>query len=66
MRECIRCRTEMVEDLIIRSSSELPRFVITTEGLFGKTIGKVKAAVCPACGEISIYIEDTTKLRELN
>ena len=31
--------------------------------LFGGRIGKPKVAVCPQCGEISLYIEDVEKLR---
>ena len=66
MRECIRCKTEMVEDLIVRDSDDASRLVITTDKFFAKTLGKVKAAVCPNCGEISIYLDDTTKLREFS
>ena len=62
MRECIRCKTEMVEDLNIRDSGQLTSLIIV-KGTFGKTFGKVKAAVCPSCGEISIYLEDTAKLK---
>ena len=64
MRACIRCKTEMVEDLIIRDSNDATRLVITNDKFFAKNFGKVCAAVCPECGEISIYIEDTTKLKE--
>ncbi len=65
MRECIRCKTEMIEDLIIRDTGDATRLVITNNKFFAKNLGKVKAAVCPQCGEISIYLEDTDKLREL-
>jgi hypothetical protein len=54
----------MVEDLIIRDSGDATRIVLNAPGFFGKTLGKVKAAACPNCGEISIYLEDTDKLRE--
>jgi len=64
MRQCIRCKAEMVEDLIIRDSGDATRIVINTQGFFGKNLGKVKAAVCPECGEISIYLDDLTKLKE--
>lgn len=64
MRECIRCKTEMVEDLNIRDSGQFTSIIIHTQGVFGKTLGKVKAAVCPSCGEISIYLEDTDKLND--
>ena len=31
--------------------------------LFGGRIGKPKVAICPKCGEVSIYIEDVDKLK---
>ena len=31
--------------------------------LFGGRIGKPKVAICPNCGEVSIYIEDVKKLK---
>ena len=30
--------------------------------LFGGRIGKPKVAICPKCGEVSIYLEDVSKL----
>ncbi len=65
MRECIRCKAEMIEDLIIRDTGDATRLIITNNKFFAKSFGKVKAAVCPQCGEISIHLEDTDKLREL-
>ena len=62
MRECIRCKAEMVEDLILRDSDDASRLSITTDQFFAKNLGRVRAAVCPGCGEISIYLEDTAKL----
>ena len=65
MRTCIRCGAEMVEDLIIRDSGDATRLIITNNKFFAKNLGKVQAAVCPECGEVSIYIEDTAKVKEL-
>jgi hypothetical protein len=64
MRECIRCKTEMIENLIVRDSNDASRLVLTNDKFFAKVFGKVKAAACPNCGEISIYIEDTDKLND--
>lgn len=64
MRQCIRCKTEMVEDLNIRDSGQFTSIIVHTHGLLGKNLGKVKAAVCPNCGEISLYLEDTAKLKQ--
>ena len=31
--------------------------------LFGGRVGKPKVAICPECGEVSIYVEDLHKLK---
>ena len=31
--------------------------------LFGGRIGKPNVAICPACGEVSIYLDDIEKLK---
>lgn len=64
MRQCIRCKAEMVEDLILRAGGDAGNVIVSTNKFFGKSFGKVHAAVCPECGEISIYIEDTAKLKD--
>jgi len=64
MRQCIRCKTEMVEDLTIRDSGDATAIILTNNKFFAKNLGKVKAAACPECGEISLYIEDTEKLKD--
>ena len=32
--------------------------------LFGGRLGAPSVAICPNCGEVSIYLEDTAKLRK--
>lgn len=32
--------------------------------LFGGRIGKPNVAICPNCGEVSIYLEDVGKLKD--
>jgi hypothetical protein len=34
-------------------------------GIFAKRIEKPKVAICPKCGEISLYIEDTDEISHL-
>jgi len=36
--------------------------VLGENKLFGGRIGKPKVAICPKCGEVSIYVEDVKKL----
>ncbi len=64
MRKCIRCQTEMIENLDIKVDMQGYGIKITRYGVFGDTVQKPKVAVCPACGETSLYIEDTSKLKK--
>lgn len=64
MRKCLRCGAEMVEDCGVRQTNSMCGIVITeSEKLFARDLGKVKAAVCPECGEVSLYIENLEKLK---
>lgn len=63
MRKYIRCRTEMIEKLDVKLDMTGYGIKITQEGGWGNTIQKPKIAVCPSCGEVSLYIEDTFKLK---
>lgn len=60
MRKCIRCGAEMEENFTITSGTGI---VVRREGLSMKSV-KPKVAVCPKCGEVSIYIEDFSKLKK--
>lgn len=64
MRECIRCKTEMQENCDIRVQGAGYGIVLASDEnkLFGGRIGKPKVAICPKCGEVSIYLEDIGKL----
>lgn len=64
MRECIRCKTAMQENCDIRVQGAGYGIVLASDEnkLFGGRIGKPKVAICPKCGEVSIYLEDTGKL----
>jgi len=64
MRQCIRCGAEMVEGCGVRQADSASGVVIMeSEKFFARQIGKLKAAVCPKCGEVSLYIENTERLR---
>lgn len=65
MRECIRCKAEMREDCGIKVEGASYGIVMSTEGdkIFKGRIGKPKVAICPQCGEVSMYIEDVAKLQ---
>lgn len=65
MRKCIRCNTEMKEDCTIKVQGAGYGIVMSTEKdrLIKGRIGEPSVAICPNCGEVSIYIKDTSKLR---
>lgn len=64
MRKCMRCQTEMVENCSIKVEGAGYGIVMATDDrrLFANRIGKPKVAICPSCGEVSIYIENTDNL----
>jgi hypothetical protein len=37
---------------------------ITKPGLFKSSLGKIRVAVCPKCGYLEFYLEDTSKIGE--
>ena len=65
MRKCIRCQTEMVEDLNVMVSNGGYGVDVREKGMFKGSLGKVKCAVCPACGYLETYIDKTDDIREL-
>ena len=56
-RKCIRCGAEMEENYKITSG-----YGIVLRPEKGRNAVKLKAAVCPQCGEASIYVDDPDKL----
>lgn len=64
MRMCIRCDSEMKENCTIKIEGAGYGIVMATDEnkLFHGRIGKPKVAICPKCGEVSIYIEDIEKI----
>ena len=62
MRNCTRCGSEMMEQLDIKVDMQGYGVCITKLGVFSDIIEKPKVAVCPKCGEISMYIENVEKL----
>lgn len=63
MRECLRCQEPMIEDYMLKTenfSAQTSVLLAKGSGVFSSAKGK--AAVCPKCGEISIYFENVDKL----
>lgn len=65
MRKCIRCGNEMKEDCAIRIEGGGYGIILSSDenNLFGGRMGKPKVAICPVCGEVSLYLSDVEKLK---
>ena len=65
MRKCIRCGSKMRENCDIREEGAGYGVILSSdEGkLFGGRLGKPKVAICPECGEVSVYLEDVKRLK---
>lgn len=63
MRNCLRCETEMLENLSIMVSNGGYGIDIREKGMLKTAIKKIKCAVCPKCGYTETYIENTVKLK---
>ena len=59
MRICPHCQYEMRESFDIKIDSTGNGLKVTKEGTFGEVIGKPMVAVCPKCGEVSIYLDES-------
>lgn len=54
----------MIEGYTIREESEAAQIqLVESEELLAKRI-QPKVAVCPACGEVSVYIDNIEKLQK--
>lgn len=64
MRNCLRCGAEMQEGCTVKVEGTGYGVVLSTEEnkLFSGRIGKPRVAICPQCGEVSIYLKDTDRL----
>lgn len=64
MRKCIRCESEMLENYDIKVEGAAYGLKLTKQGIFKNNLGKVTAAVCPECGYLEFYLDDTSKVKE--
>ena len=64
MRECLRCKSEMIENFDVKVESAAYGLKITKPGIFKDNLGKVHCAVCTNCGYIEMYLYNTSKITE--
>ena len=65
MRKCFRCEATMVEGLNVMVTNGGYGVDVRQKGMFKASLGKIKCAVCPECGYVETYIEDTTRIKKL-
>lgn len=64
MRICHRCQIEMLEGFDVKVEQAGYGIKISKgTGIFAKRLEKPKVAICPQCGEISLYIENLDEMR---
>ena len=67
MRKCIRCGNIMKENCAVKVEGAGYGSILSSDESkrFGGRMGKPKVAICPECGEVSIYLDDVEKLKNL-
>ena len=65
MRKCLRCETEMVENLDVMVTNGGYGIDVREKGLLKGALAKIKCAVCPECGYTENYIENIDKIKKL-
>lgn len=66
MRKCLRCNTEMVGNLDFKVDGAAYGIKVTQQGIFKDNLGKIKCAICPECGYVETYLNDTSKIKKIN
>ncbi len=65
MRICRLCQTDMIEGFDIKVEGAGYGIKISKgDGIFAKRLEKPKVAICPKCGEVSLYIENIAEIVE--
>ena len=65
MRKCVRCNIAMIENCGIKVKGAAYGLVLTDDEnkWWGGRMEQPKVAICPKCGEVSIYLENVDKLK---
>jgi hypothetical protein len=64
MRVCHQCKCEMIEGFDVAVEARYGIKITKGKGIFSEWMEKPKAAICPKCGEVSLYIENIEELSE--
>ncbi|GAA0086534.1 hypothetical protein UT300007_29740 [Clostridium sp. CTA-7] len=66
MRKCLRCDEVMIEDYMLKTENITSTASVVLgkgSGVLSDNKGKIKAAICPKCGEISIFFDKLDKIK---
>lgn len=65
MRRCLRCGADMIEGFGINVKHEAYGITITRNEKYRPfgNLAAPKVAICPKCGEISLYLEDLEQMK---
>ena len=66
MRKCLRCQTDMVEDLAVMVTSGGCGIDVREHGIFKMPLAKIKCAVCPSCGYVETYINTSEFVKKFS
>ncbi|KIO65162.1 MULTISPECIES: hypothetical protein [Bacillaceae] len=63
---CIQCQTEMITDCSVTVEGGMFGIKISQKGnkLFNNISAVPKSAVCPNCGNVSLYIEEYKQFKK--
>ncbi|MCD7981220.1 MAG: hypothetical protein LUF32_02720 [Clostridiales bacterium] len=66
MRECLRCGAQMIDGGCLLDSADASQTSVSINRRkpMRSSLGNPTVAVCPRCGEVSVYIPDIEKHRE--
>ena len=65
MRKCLRCESQMVEDLAVMVTNKHIGIEVREQGMFKMPLEKIKCAVCPQCGYVETYVEVSHFIKKL-
>ena len=65
-RVCQQCQSEMISDCELTVEHNFYGIKISQKraGLFNNVSVKPKAAVCPTCGYVALYVENLSKFQQ--
>ena len=66
MRKCLRCDEVMIVGYMLKTENLTAQASVVLgkgTGILSDTKGKIKSAVCPKCGEISIFFDKLDKIK---